>query len=112
MDVNFNGYNENVLTFIADSGITNPGVPVKISASGKVSKCSTNDVFCGVCVNVRDGYAAVQLSGYVQLPATGTITPGYTKVAINSAGRVAADSEHGKEMLVVYSTSNEVGIIL
>ena len=94
MDVNFNGYNENVLTFIADSGITNPGVPVKISASGTVSKCSTNDVFCGVCV------------------ATGTITPGYTKVAINSAGRVAADSEHGKEMLVVYSTSNEVGIIL
>ena len=111
MDVNFNGYNENVLTFIADSGITNPGVPVKISASGKVSKCSTNDVFCGVCVNVRDGYAAVQLSGYVVVPAAAKLNVGYQKVAVNSAGKLAAN-ENGREVLVVISSATEAGIIL
>lgn len=111
MDVNFNGYNENVLTFIADSGITNPGVPVKISASGTVSKCSTNDVFCGVCVNVRDGYAAVQLSGYVVVPAAAKLNVGYQKVAVNSAGKLAAN-ENGREVLVVISSATEAGIIL
>lgn len=111
MNVNFNGYGENVLTFIADNSVTNSGALVKISDNGTVAKCGMGDVFCGVCVNVRNGCAAVQLSGYALLPAAGTISVGYTKVAVNSAGRVVAN-ENGREVLVVNSSSNEVGIIL
>ncbi len=111
MNVNFKGYGENVVTFIADSSITSAGVPVKISDEGTVAKCGANDTFCGVCVNVRGGYAAVQLSGYVVVTTTGKLNLGYTKVAVNSAGRVSAN-ENGREVLVVNSTSNEAGIIL
>ena len=72
MNVNFNGYGENVLTFIADSGLTETGVPVKISDDGTVAKCVGNDNFCGVCVGLRDGYAAVQLAGYVRVDRKST----------------------------------------
>ena len=39
MNVNFNGYGENVATFVADSSLTAAGVPVKITADGTVGKC-------------------------------------------------------------------------
>ena len=45
MNVNFNGYGENVATFIADNALTEAGVPVKISADGKVAKCASGDLF-------------------------------------------------------------------
>lgn len=111
MGISFNGYGENVVTFNAGSGLTTAGVPVKISGDGTVAPCAENDVFCGVCVNVRDGYAAVQLSGFVVLPAAAKITAGYQKVAINSAGKVAANV-NGREVLVVSSSATSVGIIL
>ena len=111
MSVSLNGYGENVVTFEANSGLTTAGVPVKISANSTVAPCSNNDKFCGVCVNLRDGYAAVQLSGYVVLPAAAQISLGYQKVAVNSAGKIAAN-ENGREVLVVHASSTEVGIIL
>lgn len=111
MSVSFNGYGENVLTFEADNGLTSAGVPVKITGDGKVGACSANDKFCGVCVNLRGGYAAVQLSGYVTLPAAAKITVGYQKVAVNGSGKIAAN-ENGREVLVVNSSATEVGIIL
>ncbi len=111
MNVNFNGYGENVLTFIADSSITAAGVPVKISSDGTVAKCSADDVFCGVCVGLRDGYAAVQLSGYVRLPAGSKIAVGYKKLAAGANGTVAVNNS-GRELLVVDSTATEAGFIL
>lgn len=111
MNVNFNGYGENVLTFIADSSLTEAGVPVKISADGTVAKCSGNDNFCGVCVGLRGGYAAVQLAGYVRMPAPSKIAVGYKKLAAGSNNDVAVNSS-GRELLVVDSTANEVGFIL
>lgn len=111
MSVNFKGYGENVVTFEAASGLTTTGVPVKMSNDAQVGPCSANDVFCGVCVNLRDGYAAVQLSGYVVLPAAAKITAGYQKVAVNASGKVVAN-ENGKEVLVVSSSATEAGIIL
>ncbi|MEE1104932.1 MAG: hypothetical protein UH083_03130, partial [Ruminococcus sp.] len=75
MNVNFNGYGENVLTFIADSSLTEPGGFVKMTADGTVGKCSAGDIFCGVCVGLRGGYAAVQMSGYVTMSAASAKIP-------------------------------------
>lgn len=111
MNVNFNGYGENVLTFIADSGLTETGVPVKISDDGTVAKCDGNDNFCGICVGLRDGYAAVQLAGYVRVAAAARIEPGYKKLAAGSTGNVVVNTS-GRELLVVDSTATEAGIIL
>ncbi len=111
MNINFNGYGENVTTFIADSTLTEAGVPVKITGDGTVGKCNGNDVFCGVCVGLRDGYAAVQLDGYVRMPAAAKIAPGYKKLAAGSSGDVAVNST-GRELLVLDSTATEIGFIL
>lgn len=111
MNVNFNGYGENVMTFIADSSLTETGVPVKITGDGTVGKCGGNENFCGVCIGLRDGYAAVQLAGYVRTSAPSKIAAGYKKLAAGSLGDVAINSS-GRELLVVDSSATEVGFIL
>ena len=108
MNVNFNGYGENVATFVADSSLTAAGVPVKITAVGK---CSANDIFCGICVGLRDGYAAVQLSGYAKVDVTAKLTLGYSKLAAAASGKVAANT-NGRDILVIDSTTTSAGIIL
>lgn len=112
MNVSFNGYDEGIMTFEAASGVA-VGVPVAVSANGKVSAV-TSGAFCGICTGVRDGYAAVQLKGYVVAPSTGSISVGYTKLAAATGGKVKADSTNGREYLVVNvdSTANTVGFIL
>ncbi len=111
MNVNFNGYGENVLTFIADSSLTEPGGFVKMTADGTVGKCSAGDIFCGVCVGLRGGYAVVQMSGYVTMPAASAKIPvGYIMLGVNDAGKVSVNTT-GREVLVVDSTATEVGFI-
>lgn len=111
MNVNFNGYCENAVTFEADSNLTKAGVPVKMTDNGKVTACASGDVFCGVCLSVRDGYAVVQLGGYVTLPASTKIAVGYKKLAAGE-NSTAVVSASGREYLVVDSTADSVGFIL
>ena len=110
MTIDFKGYNENVTTFIADNTVTD-GCLVKVSDDGTVSKSGTNEVFCGVCVGVRGGCAAVQLNGYIEVPAASKINAGYRKLVSNSAGKVTTN-DGGRELLVVNSTNTTVGFIL
>ncbi|HCA04683.1 MAG TPA: hypothetical protein DEO32_02165 [Ruminococcaceae bacterium] len=111
MNVNFNGAGENVVTFIADSSVTEAGIPVKVSADGTVAKCAANDLFCGICVGVREGYAAVQISGYAVFGTTSKLAAGYKKLAAAANGKIAVN-ENGRELLVVNSTATEAGVIL
>ena len=112
MSVSFNGYDEGIVTFEAASGVA-AGNPVAVSANGKVTAVTSN-AFCGICKSVRNGYAAVQLKGYVQMPSTGSISLGYSKLAAAAGGKIKADSTNGREYLVVDfdSTANVVGFIL
>ncbi|MBQ5398819.1 MAG: hypothetical protein IIU14_05195 [Ruminococcus sp.] len=110
MNVDFKGYGENVATFIADSGVA-VGNIVKLSDNFKVVNAASGDDFIGVCVGVRSGYAAVQLSGYVEVPASAQIALGRTGIAAASATAVAT-AQNGTKFRVIYSTSNKVGFIL
>lgn len=109
MEINFTGYNENVLTFECASGVS-AGDLVTMNASGKVAKAAADSVFIGKCLSVRDGYAAVQLSGYVEAAKTGTVDVGYNKLVSSGTGVKAASS--GTERLVIFSNSTTVGFIL
>lgn len=111
MDVNFTGYGENVATFYADNALTKAGVPVKISGNGTVTLCAANENFCGICVGVRDGYAAVQLSGYARFATVNTLTLGYQKLTAAANGKIAA-GDNGRELLVVDAGAAEAGVIL
>ncbi len=111
MNINFSGYNENVVTFAVDSQDVVMGTPVKMSDSGTVTVCADGDEMAGVAVNVRNGYAAVQLSGYIEMPTDEKMTVGYTKIAAASSNKVK-QSDNGREYLVVYATDSVVGFIL
>lgn len=111
MNVNFSGYNENVVTFaVSDSSVT-MGTPVKMAGSHTVTACEDGDNMVGVALNVRNGYVAVQLSGYIEMPTDGTFTPGYCKIAAGANNSVK-NATSGREYLVVSVEENVVGFIL
>ena len=110
MSIDFSGFNENALTFIAGEGLKK-GMPVKITASKTVSPCASGENFCGVCEDVRDGYCTVVLSGYVNMPATRLISTGFQKLGAGADGTVVS-STTGREYLVLDSTADTVGFIL
>ena len=109
MNIGFTGFRENVLTFECTSTVA-AGDLVKMSASGKVTKVSANDGFIGKCVSVRDGYAAVQLNGYVEAAKSGAVNVGYNKLVAASSGVKTAES--GIDRLVIYTDDTTVGFIL
>lgn len=111
MDIHFSGYGENAATFLADTSVVKPGLPVKMTGSATVGLCSAGDVFCGVCLHAREGYATVQLSGFVRMPADKNIGTGYKKLSAAAGGKVAS-AESGREYLVVQADNETVGFIL
>lgn len=111
MNVSFNGFGENVLTFEA-SGTIAAQSPVMVTDNGKVAAAS--GVFCGICTAVRNGYAAVQVKGYVTVPYSGTApTVGFVKLK-GADGKAVVDAANGREYLVidVDTTAKTAGIIL
>ena len=110
MNVDFKGYGENVATFIASSAVKE-GDLVKINNNFAVTPCTANDEISGVCVGVSDGYAAVQLSGYVEVESNKRINLGVSSVAAASATQ-ATTSATARKYNVIYSTDTKVGFIL
>ncbi len=111
MNVSFNGFNKNVLTFMSDSDIP-VGRPVKMSDNGKVGPCETGDEFIGIAVDSKMGYTSVQMTGYTKLPCTDTIAVGYNTIAADGNGGVCT-SENGRKMLVVEVIGDtEIGVIM
>lgn len=111
MNVNFKGFMEEVTTFECDSTVT-AGVPVKLLSSGKVSACADGNNFIGVAVNVRDGYCAVQLHGYVEMPVSGTVAVGHQKLSAAASGKIKANTSTGREYLVLDTSADNIGFIL
>lgn len=112
MNINFSGYNENVVTFMVAEGTdVLMGTPVKMSSDCTVQPCADSDAIVGVAVNVRNGYAAVQLNGYIEMPTDSKISVGYKKLCAGADSKVKENAD-GREYLVVTSTDSTVGFIL
>ena len=86
-------------TFYAGSGVE-AGQVVKVTDGATVGACSANDSFCGVVGAVEDGFAAVQLRGFVQVSYTGAVTTGWNKLAADGKGGVTPYAS-GWDILVV-----------
>ncbi len=114
MEICFNGIGETVATFIAGAGVT-AGMPVKMTGNGTVGACAAGDDFCGVALNVRCGYAAVQLAGYAALPYDGTAPAvGWQSLSAAEGGKIAVAATGGRQHLVldVDQTAGTCGLIL
>ena len=87
------------------------------SANGTVGPCS-EEGFCGVVSEVRDGMAGVILEGYVELSYAGSTAPGlgYAVLTTDKAGEVvpAEEGGTGRTCLVVsVDTANKkIGLLL
>lgn len=110
MDINFKGYGENAATFLADSSVK-AGYLVTMKSNGTVKAATSGNDFIGVCLSVCDGYAVVQLSGYVEAKVSSAIALGVKSIVPVSYDTVDV-SQNGRSCIVVYSDSNTAGFII
>ncbi len=109
----YKGFNENICTF-ETSGQVEAGQPVSVCENCTVKATENGMEFHGVAVNSRNGAASVQLTGYVELPYTGSaIQVGMVSLAADGQGGVVLN-ENGKKVLAVSVDTEKaiVGIIL
>jgi hypothetical protein len=112
MNNNFSNYPENVITFECDyEENIYMGTPVKMSKSNTVAACRPGENMIGVAVNVRNGYAAVQLSGYIEMPTDEAFEVGYRNIIVAEDNKVRSN-RLGREYLVTYVEKGIVGFIL
>lgn len=101
---------EEIVTFETNGNIE-VGAPVMVTSNGTVSAALGN--FCGICKGIRNGYAAVQLKGYVAVPYVNAPRIGYSKLSAVD-GKVTLDNVNGREYLVIDidKTTKTVGFML
>ena len=101
MNVSFQGLDALELTFLAGEGLE-PGDFVKVTAGGTVSACASGDAPAGVALNVRSGFAAVQVRGYTEAEYTGTLGLGWQEItALGKKISAAGSGVSGRRWLVV-----------
>lgn len=111
MNLNFyNDFDSNYMVFEAESTVK-VGTLVKFIGNEVVAPCGPGDKICGVCINVRNGYASVRLRGYADIEYCGSIDVGCQTLAALTDTSVIAD-ENGREYLVVSKNGNTIGVIL
>lgn len=110
MNIGFNGFCDSTVTFEADATVEK-GTLVKLIDDNTVAACEEGDKVVGICVNVREGYAAVKLYGYAEIPVEGAVSVGYQTLSAANSTCIQFDAE-GREYLVVSAGTDTVGVIL
>ncbi len=113
MNFSINGYGENTTTF-RTTGLVCTSHTVKMADNLIVAPCEAGDEFIGIAVSTGDGYAGVQLDGYVKVDFTGTAPAvGYCNLTADGKGGVKTDTNGRKYLVVEVDTNtNKAGIIL
>ena len=78
MNINFNGYDENSVTMLADTTLKDgeQNVLVTVGANGTATVAKATKPFLGICTCVRDGYATVQTRGYCKVKTSAKLSLG------------------------------------
>ncbi len=96
------------LAVTVPAGTCGAGKACVMNAAGQADACTSGGRFMGVCDEVKNGLAAVQVNGFAKLPYSGTVpTMGFAKLAADGKGGVSVNSD-GQEYLVV--AVDEVGL--
>ena len=101
MNVSLEGFNSKTATFAADAGVKK-GEPVTFTSNYTVGAAGSGVAFCGICVDVRDGYATVQLCGYCKVKYSGAApTVGRSLLAGDGSSNVKTMSSNGTAVSVI-----------
>lgn len=90
-----------IVTMEAQAGVQ-AGMAVSLAGNSLAAVCPAGTAFCGLAAHVRDGHAAVQVGGFVRAGYSGQTAPavGWNLLAGDGSGKVAADAENGRKVLV------------
>ncbi len=102
--VSFEDIGAAVVTFAAKDDVK-PGQVVKVTANGQVGACSSGDAFAGLALSTRNGFAGVQVKGFLTVATTGTVNLGRVNLSADGSGGVQAASAGGVPALVVSADS-------
>nr|DAG06720.1 MAG TPA: capsid fiber protein [Caudoviricetes sp.] len=107
--LSFDGIGAVVATFEADEGVKG-GQVVKLTGNNKVGPCSAGDAFCGVALEPRAGFVAVQVRGFVTVSGTQSLSAGQTALVADGKGSVKIGS--GGEKILVASVEADGTAVL
>lgn len=114
MSVSLKGFNEKVITLQAVDGLK-AGDAVSLSGNLEVSPASEGTDIFGFAISVTDGYAAVQVGGFITVPCEGIEDAyvGYRAIQGADEGKIAL-AESGRKVFVVSvdKAAGKIGIIL
>lgn len=111
MEISFNGFENNLITFKADSSVS-AGSLVYISENATVSKCENGDSFIGIAVAVKNGYAAVQTKGHTQVKTGDDIPLGRNSLASDGNDCVIAGTDTYTFLVISTDSENHVADII
>lgn len=100
MEISFEGIGQVAATFAAETGV-NPGMAVTISGDSTVGLGDEGDIPCGVVLAVKNGMAAVQISGMARVGYSGAAPAvGWSMVAGDGTGKIKSVSADGINCLI------------
>ena len=109
--VSFGGIGAVVATFAVQEGVKG-GQVVKRPGNGQAGPCESGDLFCGVALEPRAGFGAVQVRGFVEVPTSEKLSPGWAELAADGSGGVRAAGEgQGVRALVVSAASDSAAVV-
>ncbi len=118
MEISLQGFHEDVATLACTTELAE-GVPVAVTENGTVAAATANQPFCGITAGPsRDGYVAVQLTGYARATYSGTEPKvGYQSLSAGADGSICttpSSGATGRTMLVldVDTTAKTAGFLL
>lgn len=101
MEISFEGIGQTAATFAAAGGIE-AGMTAALTADSTVGVGKAGDAPCGKVLSVKNGMAAVQISGMAQVSYSGTApTVGYAAIACDGSGGIKTVTTGGITCLVV-----------
>ena len=115
--ISYEGFNEKVITFNCTNEVT-AGAPVRFSDDDTVTVSGEGEEFIGVALSARDGLAAVQLCGTVELPFAGTQPVcGFNLLFAGEDGAIAVCDDDGdtaarRLLVLAVDTVNETCVVL
>ena len=98
MDLSFNGFHQQVATFLGDVAV---GDIVSLSDSGTVAKAAADEELIGVCVSKRADVVGIQLCGAVTLSYSGSAPEVGKSILVTAGNNQVKTAEAGGSHLVV-----------
>lgn len=114
MKVGFKGFKEQVITFLAASGIT-AGYPVSVADTGLASNSAADDEFAGVATQSGEKFAPVMINGYTELSySSGTPKCGWQYLTADGNGgvKIAASGKAARLVVKIDTENKIIGVIL